>query len=225
MSPWSPRAARSSSRCSPSPARAGLDPVGIDLAAFGMIRALAGGPPHRHPPAQGRGRGVRRRRPSIAASVGSPTWRSPATTPVSSPASPSSACAGSPRTWPRRTDLALEHAEQWLVHVGLDRPARARSRAIRPASPRPATTLESEPRSARRRATPLARLLRRPGGRRAGRRRRSSAAGAARSPALPRRSALARPRGRGRPTRRAGRATATADAARLTLPYGLALEH
>ena len=67
--------------------RAGLDPVGVDLSAFAMIRALAGEPSGETPS-------------STAASATSPTWRSPAAAPASSPASPMSASRRSRRGSP-----------------------------------------------------------------------------------------------------------------------------
>ena len=109
--------------------RAGLRPVGIDLSAFGMIRALAREPdaavdagalrraPAPATPRRSRGslrtsadgsaarrrrtRGPERsRRASTATSATSPTWRSPAARPASSPASRPSASRGSPRSSP-----------------------------------------------------------------------------------------------------------------------------
>ena len=67
-----------------------------------------------------------------------------------------------------RRQLTLEHARQWLVHVGLDKPGRG-DRG------RPRDRLGSARlarrgrRAAGRRASPLARVLRGPGGRGAGR--------------------------------------------------------
>ena len=43
---------------------------------------------------------------------------------------------------PRDRGLTLEHAAQWLTHVGLEQPGRGRSRATPRSSPRPARALE-----------------------------------------------------------------------------------
>jgi type IV pilus assembly protein PilM len=96
--------------------RAGLDPFGIDLSAFGMIRALAGeGAPAAEPTGE---------RPSAAVlycSVGDVTnlavarGRSCLFTRVSHAGleATSGALASS-------LGLSLEHATQWLTHVGLE---------------------------------------------------------------------------------------------------------
>ncbi len=67
---------------------------------------------------------ARARRGSTATSATSPTSRSPAARPACSPGSRRSGSRGSPRSLAERRELTLEHARQWLVHVGLDRPAR-----------------------------------------------------------------------------------------------------
>ncbi|HEX6687583.1 MAG TPA: type IV pilus assembly protein PilM [Solirubrobacterales bacterium] len=98
--------------------RAGLDPIGVDLSAFGMIRALAGeGQQVADPPAE---------RPAAAVlycSIGDVTnlavarGRSCLFTRVSHAGleTPTGALAGA-------LGLSLEHAAQWLAHVGLERP-------------------------------------------------------------------------------------------------------
>ncbi len=77
---------------------AGLEPVGVDLSAFGMIRALGG----RSPPPPPRATDSQRlRRSSTATSATSPTWPSPRATPASSPGSRRSASRTSPPASPR----------------------------------------------------------------------------------------------------------------------------
>jgi type IV pilus assembly protein PilM len=98
--------------------RAGLDPVGVDLSAFGMIRALAG--------EEGGGAAPAGERPSGAVlycSVGDVTnlavarGRSCLFTRVSHAGL--EAAAGS---LGGSLGLSAEHATQWLTHVGLERP-------------------------------------------------------------------------------------------------------
>ena len=163
--------------------RAGLEPVGIDLSAFGMIRALsplsasapslgADGP---HPP---------RRPSSTATSATSPTSRSLAVAPASSPGSRTSASARSPGASPPTTVSAREHAAQWLA---LRRPRAAagadRGRSRR-SSPALARTLEEGVVGCGRRAASLARLLRAQESRGAGERDRALRTGQRRSPGL-----------------------------------------
>ena len=201
---------------------AGLEPVGVDLSAFGMIRAL--GETHRRRPSRGRAD-----QPTAAVlycNVGDVTnlavakGRSCLFTRVS-PVGLDDIVASLAAT--HRPDAASTRG-MWLAHVGLGAAARGRSRATRRSLGRGARGARERRRRAARRAAPLARLLRRPGGR--GRRSSgsSSAAPAARSPASPsgwsRRSAC-----RSRPRRpRPSPASTPAAAARLTLPYGLALD-
>jgi len=102
--------------------RAGLDPVGIDLAAFGMIRALAGtsssGPAEPGAPA-------------AAEFVPATLYCSLAGITNLAIASGLSclfsrvaqfSVRGIAEDLARETGLQLEHAEQWLVHTGLDVP-------------------------------------------------------------------------------------------------------
>lgn len=107
---------------------AGLDPIGIDLAAFGMIRALAGGSAHAMPPA------------ADAAGANGPEAEEyvPATLYCSLGGVTNLAIAreysclfsrvaefsvrGIAEELAASTELALEHAEQWLVHTGLAAP-------------------------------------------------------------------------------------------------------
>ena len=92
--------------------RAGLRPEGIDLSAFAMIRAL-------HHPA-----GDRRRRAwcSTSPPAASPTSPSPTGRAASSPASPPTASRGWSTQLAERRELTVDHARQWLSHVGLTTP-------------------------------------------------------------------------------------------------------
>ncbi len=102
--------------------RAGLEPVGVDLSAFGMIRALAGEAPAPSPAATGPRSSAPPRR-VLYCSVGDVTnlavarGRSCLFTRVSHAGleATSGALAGS-------LGLSAEHATQWLAHVGLERP-------------------------------------------------------------------------------------------------------
>jgi type IV pilus assembly protein PilM len=100
---------------------AGLDPVGIDLAAFGMIRALAGANPV---PAPGQpGAGEEYATATLYASLGGVTNLAIAR---------DFACLfsrvaqfsvrGIAEDLAASTGLAIEHAEQWLVHAGFEAP-------------------------------------------------------------------------------------------------------
>ena len=97
--------------------RAGLDPVGVDLSAFGMIRALAGGDTQ-----AGGAVGERPAAAVLYCSVGDVTnlavarGRSCLFTRVSHVGleATAGALAGS-------LGLSPEHATQWLAHVGLER--------------------------------------------------------------------------------------------------------
>lgn len=99
--------------------RAGLEPVGVDLSAFGMIRALAGGEA-----AAAESAAERPASAVLYCSVGDVTnlavarGRSCLFTRVSHAGleATGGALAGS-------LGLAPEHAAQWLAHVGLERPA------------------------------------------------------------------------------------------------------
>jgi type IV pilus assembly protein PilM len=98
--------------------RAGLDPVGVDLAAFGMIRALAG-----NGEAAGPGDAERPATAVLFCNVGDVTnlavarGRSCLFTRVSHAGleAPTGVLAGA-------LGLSSEHAAQWLAHVGLERP-------------------------------------------------------------------------------------------------------
>jgi type IV pilus assembly protein PilM len=100
--------------------RAGLDPVGVDLSAFGMIRALAGA----GEPEAGAEPGERPASAVLYCSVGDVTnlavarGRSCLFTRVADAGleAISEALVGS-------LGLTPEHATQWLSHVGLERPA------------------------------------------------------------------------------------------------------
>ena len=105
--------------------RAGLEPVGVDLSAFAMIRALADAGvagSRRSSPGS-----ARARRSSTATSATSPTspWRAAA--PASSPASPTPASSRSPSASPRSRGLSPEHADP----VALLRRPRAARRGAR----------------------------------------------------------------------------------------------
>ena len=164
--------------------RAGLDPVGVDLSAFGMIRALAGSR-RRRQRRRGRAAAADRDRPLLQRRRRRRTSPSRAAAPASSPGSRTSgleAIAGrlaTGRGLSRRTRDAVAR---------LRRPRARRSRQI---EGDPETLAEARRASRRgrrpgRRAAPLARLLRRPGRRGAGGARSSSAGRAAPSPASPR---------------------------------------
>ena len=128
--------------------RAGLRPVGIDLSAFGMIRALAGGSyspvePGDYVDAPGYGppsyeEGMARR----LGGEGSATASAPEGVPAklycnlgdvtNLAVARGSSCLftrvspfgveGIAQKLAERRQLTLEHARQWLVHVGLDKP-------------------------------------------------------------------------------------------------------
>ena len=126
---------------------AGLEPVGIDLSAFGMIRALAGvGDAGRAEasPAEGQpGDGRPESGAVLYCSVGDITnlavarGRACLFTRVSHVGlEPITARLAAERA------LSLEHAEQWLAHVGLE-PRSSRSRATPRSSPRRAQALEA----------------------------------------------------------------------------------
>ncbi len=126
---------------------AGLRPVGIDLSAFGMIRALAG-QPHRPVDAEEGGAPGLAEAPDLPA-AGLPhaeMSEQASEVPVRSPArlycnlgdvtnlavARGSTCLftrispfgveGIAQKLAERRELTLEHARQWLVHVGLERP-------------------------------------------------------------------------------------------------------
>ncbi len=126
---------------------AGLRPVGIDLSAFGMIRALAG-QPHRPVDAEEGGAPGPAEAPDLpAAGLPYAEVSEPASeVPVQGPArlycnlgdvtnlavARGSTCLftrispfgveGIAQKLAERRELTLEHARQWLVHVGLERP-------------------------------------------------------------------------------------------------------
>jgi len=102
---------------------AGLDPVGIDLAAFGMIRALAGVDIVPAVPGNGDGAGAAYVPTSLFCSLGGITNLAIARgrTCLFSRATQFSVRAIAEELV-TRSGLELEHAEQWLVHVGFDRP-------------------------------------------------------------------------------------------------------
>jgi type IV pilus assembly protein PilM len=102
--------------------RAGLDPVGVDLSAFGMIRALAGAG---EAPVAESGEAVERPASAVLyCSVGDVTnlavarGRSCLFTRVSHAGLEATSAALA-----RSLGLTAEHATQWLTHVGLERPA------------------------------------------------------------------------------------------------------
>jgi type IV pilus assembly protein PilM len=103
--------------------KAGLDPVGIDLAAFGMIRAMAGTEPVAAIPGNAEGEGGQYIPTSLYCSLGGITNLAIARgrTCLFSRAAQFSA-RGIAEDLARQTGLQLEHAEQWLIHVGFDRP-------------------------------------------------------------------------------------------------------
>ncbi len=193
--------------------RAGLEPVGVDLSAFAMIRALADAGRRTRPsgaaPDRGRPLLQRRRRhqPRRGARAGVPLH----------PRLPASAWRRSPSGSAPRRGLSAEHAAQWLAHVGLERPVEEiEGDAV--VGRRRAPGARGGALRAARRAAPLARLLRRPGERDAGR---------ADRPLRPRKRDP-RPRASGwrsglgprspSPARRRSPASTTSAAARLTLP-------
>ena len=104
----SPSAARWSSASPPPPEGAGLQLEGIDLSAFGMVRALAS----EHEGAvlyiNVAGLDQRRRRQRRAAAC--------------SRAPPPAASSAIAQTLAERRGLTLEHARQWMTHVGLAAP-------------------------------------------------------------------------------------------------------
>ena len=193
--------------------RAGLEPVGVDLSAFGMIRALAGV-----------GAMV-----AIAIAEGSGELETPPAQPTEAvlycnigdvtnlAVARGRAClftrvspAGLEGIAGRlASDLGLtpEHAAQWLTHVGLEQPVEADRGRRRDRCRDPAGARAGRHRAGRR-AAALARLLRGPGGSRPGRAhrplrprqrdsrpgcRRWSPASASRSPpSAPRRSPVTR---------------------------------
>ena len=203
--------------------RAGLEPVGVDLSAFGMIRALAAvrrrqpaEPPTAAPaqPAEAvlycnvgdvmnlavaRGRACLFTRVSQSASR-----RSPAGSPASAGSAPNTPTSGSPTSGSRRRSRQIEGDPEIVAEPG-GRSRRGSRRWSTSCASRSTTTA---PRRARCRSTRI--VLCGPG---------SAIPGlAARMEERP------RPADRRRPPAGARRATTTAPAARLTLPYGLALE-
>ena len=227
--------------------RAGLRPVGIDLSAFGMIRALAGGSyspvepgdyvdaPGVGPPAYEQGSRPASRRE---------TARRPPPSRRACPAklycnlgdvtnlavARGSSCLftrvspfgveGIAQKLAERRQLTLEHARQWLVHVGLDKPVEgSRATTDRFGSARRACR---RGRATGRRAAAVTRVLRRAGGSRTDRLHRRLRSGD-HDPGLVRR--LQHDLGQrfevGRPRALAHLDDATS--ARLTLSLGLAL--
>ena len=113
--------------------RAGLEPVGVDLSAFGMIRALAG---------RRRSRAGRRRRPRRAQRSHPLLQRRRRDEPRrrARPRLPfhprlRGRDGGDLGRLATERGLSPEHATQWLTHVGLEQPL-SRSRATRRPSPR-----------------------------------------------------------------------------------------
>jgi type IV pilus assembly protein PilM len=102
---------------------AGLDPIGIDLAAFGMIRAMAGADAVPAVPGNGDGEGATYVPTSLFCSLGGITNLAIARgrTCLFSRSTQFSV-RGIAEELVTRTGLGLEHAEQWLIHVGFDRP-------------------------------------------------------------------------------------------------------
>lgn len=100
---------------------AGLDPVGIDLAAFGMIRAMAGPESPSAIPGDGDGEGTQYTPTSLFCSLGGITNLAIARgrTCLFSRVAQFSV-RGIAEELASRTGLELEHAEQWLLHVGFD---------------------------------------------------------------------------------------------------------
>ena len=209
---------------------AGLEPVGVDLSAFGMIRALAGvdGPDDLR--RRRRGRRVRRIRPSRPGGSllqrrrrHQPRRRARPRLPLH-PRLARSAGGDRRPTSPAERGLSPEHADA----VALPRRARdgrwRRSRAIGETVAAARRVLEEGVTRSGRRAAPLARLLRAPRRARCRSSGSSSAAPAAPSPASP---PGWKPGSAFRSVPRWPPALAGLDeaaAARLTLPYGLALE-
>jgi type IV pilus assembly protein PilM len=101
---------------------AGLEPVGVDLSAFGMIRAVADDEPAL--PADTEGTAPGQRSPSLYCNLGDSTnlavarGRSCLFTRLS-PVGLEDIAGGLASS----TGLSLEHAAMWLNHVGLGRPA------------------------------------------------------------------------------------------------------
>lgn len=198
--------------------RAGLDPVGVDLSAFGMIRALAG-----EAGGAGESAGERPSGAVLYCSVGDVTnlavarGRSCLFTRVSHAGleATAGALAGS-------LGLSLEHTTQWLAHVGLERPIEEIEGdpetigRVRQALEEGVTTLLDEMRmsldyyGAQEAALPVERVV-------------LCGPGSA-IPGLAARmeSGVGLPIAAARPVALAG--FDEAAAARLTLPYGLALE-
>ena len=225
--------------------RAGLRPVGIDLSAFGMIRALGADAPRRRDDfvaaptvatrsASPAGRGSRARCTDDARRSLSPAQLYCNLGDVINLAvARGSACLftrispfgveGIAQQLAERRQLTLEHARQWLVHVGLERSGRGDRGRRRDRRAPPARRSTEGAAQARRRAAALARVLRRAGGRHRRRRHRRLRPGDD-DPGLVERLQrdLGHPFAVGRP-RRSARLDAAA-AARLTLSYGLALE-
>ncbi len=177
--------------------RAGLRPVGVDLSAFGMIRALARESyspvePGDYVDAPGYPRRLRRGR--MAGQVqrrGVGSRAAPEAVPAklycnlgdvtNLAVARGSTCLftrvspfgveGIAQKLAERRQLTLEHARQWLVHVGIEQPLEGVEGDARDDSPR-ARRARRGGRAARRRASPVARVLRGAGGRGADRGRR-----------------------------------------------------
>jgi type IV pilus assembly protein PilM len=201
---------------------AGLDPVGIDLAAFGMIRALAEAAPA---PTLGQpGSGAEYAAATLFCSLGGVTNLAIAR---------DFACLfsrvaqfsvrGIAEELAGSTGLAIEHAEQWLVHTGLEAPLEqldgdpATIAAARGALESNLGRLADELRlsldyyGAQEGAAPVGDVVLTGWG--------SAIPGLAAALGVQ----LAREVTVRRPAALAGRSDA--EAARLTLPYGIALEH
>ena len=101
---------------------AGLEPVGVDLSAFGMIRALGETAADLRPRARREAPTARRALSSTATSATSPTWPSPRAAPASSPASPRSASRISPPASRRHRADPRARPHVARIHVGLERP-------------------------------------------------------------------------------------------------------
>jgi type IV pilus assembly protein PilM len=103
---------------------AGLDPVGIDLAAFGMIRAMAGAEPAPSNPDDATLQGGAYVPASLYCSLGGITNLAIAQgrTCLFSRVAQFSV-RGIAEELVTNNGMQLEHAEQWLLHVGFDKPA------------------------------------------------------------------------------------------------------
>ena len=194
--------------------RAGLRLVGIDHSSFALIRALKGSERRRGAPdRRGRRRTASRCRPgTLYCHLGDITNLAVAR---------ESYCVfsrvlgfgieGIAQSLAAKSSLSLEHARQWLLHVGLEDPIDQIER--RPGDRhRHARGAGLRDRDADRRAAPLARVLRGLRGRRAGRRRRRRRAR--------HRDPRARRAARARASRAAegGRARGAADRSRARRP-------